>query len=120
MLPPITIKKRGKPVKGSSHRESLEKFLEGKSIAEIASERGLALSTVEGHLAQFVATGELVPAQLISQKKIDAIVAAIDNDQESSVSIKEKLGADFSYNDIRIVLNYLKRENAGANKEEAQ
>lgn len=120
MLPPITIKKRGKPIKGSSHRESLEKFLDGKSIAEIASERGLALSTVEGHLAQFVATGELQPTQLISQKKIDAIMEAIDNDQESSVSIKEKLGADFSYNDIRIVLNYLKRENADANKKESQ
>jgi uncharacterized protein YpbB len=57
--------------------ESLELFKSGKPIEEIAEQRGLAVSTVQGHLAQFVLSGELEPQQLIAQEIID--VAAVLN-----------------------------------------
>jgi hypothetical protein len=108
-LPEVKVRKKEKQVKGSSQRESLQLFNEGKTVQEIAAHRALAISTIEGHLAQFVLTGDIEPQQLISQEKIDRILAVITNDAEPSSVIKDKLPPEYSFNDIRIVLNYRKR-----------
>lgn len=109
MLPVIKLKKKGKAPKGSSQRESLELFLNGKSVAEIAEHRGLVQGTIHSHLAEFVLTGEISASQLISEERIKTILSVISDDTESSAAIKEKLGPEISFNDIRIVLNHRKR-----------
>jgi len=111
MLEAVPIKKKGKAVKGSSQLESLELFKSGKPIEEIAEQRGLAISTVQGHLAQFVLTGELEPQQLIAQEIIDAVLSELNNagSDDNSAIIKDRLGESFSYADIRIVQNYRRR-----------
>lgn len=114
-LPAVNVKKKGKAPKGSSQRESLELFLSGKSIPEIASLRGLVVGTIHAHLAEFVLTGEINATQLLSQEKINRILDVMGNETEPSSVIKAKLGNDFSFNDIRIVQHYRKRmmEKAG-------
>ena len=104
-------KKKGKAVKGSSQRESLDLFKSGRSIEEIAGERGLAISTVQGHLADFVLSGELEPQQLITQQTIDTILDVLNQSSkdDNSASIKERLGDAYTYTDIRIVQNYRRR-----------
>lgn len=109
MLPSIKAKKKGKPAKGSSQKESLDLFLSGKSVEEIASLRGLVLSTIHSHLAQFVLSGEIRAVELISQERINTILKVMGDENESSSVIKDKLGPEYSFNDIRIVQNYRKR-----------
>ena len=107
-LETVSIKRKGKPIKGSSQLESLELFKSGNPIEKIAEQRGLAISTVQGHLAQFVLSGELEPQQLIAQEIIDAVLSALNNagSDDNSAIIKDRLGENFSYADIRIVQNY--------------
>src|SRR5690606_33225578 len=82
-----------KPAKGESQRTSLTLFKSGKSIEEIATERGLALSTIQGHLVSFIETGEVAIEEFVPKEKIITIQLVIDEvgDVPSS-QIKERLG----------------------------
>lgn len=98
-----------KKKKGDSHRISLELYKNGKAITEIASEREMAESTIEGHLASFIATGEITIEELVAAEKLPVILNAINEVGSNSLGVlKEKLGADFSYADIKAVLAYHK------------
>ena len=48
-------------------------FLDGLTIAEIAKERGLVQSTIEGHLCFFVENGRLDINKLLSSEQQQAI-----------------------------------------------
>jgi len=99
-----------KPLKGESAKISLQLFKEGKAIPVIAQERGYATSTIEGHLAGFVLTGEIDVFELMSAGKLEIILRAIDNHSNKSITyLKNKLGPDYSFFEIRAALNYKKR-----------
>ncbi len=85
---------------------SLKMFKAGKSVEEIARERGLAVGTIETHLVKFIPTGEIQLEDLVELEKIEAIREAIfELDPENGLSpIKEYLGEDFSYGEIRAVV----------------
>jgi uncharacterized protein YpbB len=105
----IVEKKTSKPPKGESNRMSLELFKEGKSIAEIAIIRGLATSTIEGHLVSFIKTGEVDVKELVPEYKIATILQTVEElnlPTPASTPVKEKLGDDYSYVEIRAVFNY--------------
>ncbi len=89
-----------------TYRISFELFRDGRSIEDIARERGLQPSTVAGHLARFVGTGELQLHELVPVHKIETIRSAIlkFNDLGALSPIKEFLGEDYSYAEIRAVL----------------
>ncbi len=103
-----------KPVVNSAW-ESKILFDKGISVEGIASARGLALSTIEGHLAEFIKTGEVEIIKLVPLVKITAIEEAFKELNSTSLSVvKQKLGDDYSYGDIRMVFNWLeskKRQN---------
>ncbi len=102
---PVTGK--GKPVKGSSQAETFALFRNGKTITEIASLRELAESTVYGHLSGFVKTGELNVLELLTEEKLHIILPVVKELGGDAVSpVKEILGDQFSFTDIRIVLNH--------------
>jgi uncharacterized protein YpbB len=106
---PAGIKRNNKekPVKGSSQSESLALFKKGKPIEEIANLRQLAETTVSGHLAMFVRTGELDVHELLTEEKIKHILPVVKELGGLAITpIKEKLSDDCSYADIRVVLNY--------------
>lgn len=75
-------------------------------MEEIAKERGLGISTVEGHLARFVGSGEIALEQIVPVEKIDTIRQAIlEHGTEGMIGpVKTALGDDFSYGEIRAVL----------------
>ena len=99
--------KKQKQVKGSSQLESFVLFKEGKTINEIALLRQLAESTIAGHLAMFVKTGELDVHLLISKEKLDQILPVVKEIGGHAVTpVKEKLGDAFSFSEIRVVLDY--------------
>src|SRR5439155_23271316 len=96
-----------KPPKGQTRFISLQQFREGKTIAEIATARGLSPATIEQHLALFVSTGELDILELVSEAKLQAIQQAIDKTEAPSLyAIKQKLPDDFTFGEIRAVINY--------------
>jgi hypothetical protein len=88
--------------------ESKLLFDSGIAIEGIASARGLAQSTIEGHLAQFVKTGDIDIKKLVSEEKMAAIRSAFAEMQTTSLSqVKQKLGEAYSYAEIRMVFNWL-------------
>ena len=80
-------------------------FKEGKSVAEIAKERNFAITTIEGHLASFVATGELDINKMVSiEKQLLIKGAAKIHGRESFKTLKENLPENISYGEIRMVM----------------
>jgi uncharacterized protein YpbB len=84
-------------------------FNNGFTIARIAQERGLVQSTIEGHLAYFVEKGKLDINKLLSPEKQQAIEKELAADHNNSLSeVKNALGTDYSYGEIKMMLAYLK------------
>ncbi|HJY22544.1 MAG TPA: helix-turn-helix domain-containing protein, partial [Hanamia sp.] len=84
---------------------SFNLFKEGKSIAEIAKERNMAISTIEGHLALFVANGEIDINKMVSEKNQLLIKEAVKiHGRDSFKTLKENLPEDITYGEIRMVL----------------
>ena len=99
-----------KPQKGDSHRMTLELFRQNKSIAEIALLRGLTYGTVENHLITFIATGDISVDEIVPTQKLDSIIQVINEAGPSSLTaVKERLGNDYSYGEIRAVFRHLER-----------
>ena len=99
-----------KTEKGESHRITLKLFKEGVGIKEIASVRGYAESTIEGHLVSFIPSGELEIHELIPMSKVEFLMKLMDEmEGQSSGAIKLKAGDEYSYHEIRAVMNYKKR-----------
>jgi len=98
------------PRSSDTRRASLELYKKDKSIAEIAAERGLNVSTVESHLSFFVESGELDVLEMVSPDKMPAIQDAIESyGAERLAPLKEVLGPDFSYGEIKAVLGWINR-----------
>jgi uncharacterized protein YpbB len=98
---------RTKKEKGNSALESLELFRKGFDVNKIADTRSLAVSTIEGHLAQYVKSGQLEIEKLVTIDKVAIILKALEDWEGNGFSqIKSKLGEDFSYGEIRAVFNY--------------
>lgn len=92
----------------SSPEISLELFKSGKSVSEVAHERGMAMSTIEGHLAQFMGTGDIQLEQVVDPKNAKVIMDYIETHKTRGLNeIRTGLGNDFTYSEIRFVLKYL-------------
>jgi hypothetical protein len=100
----------GPAVKEDTQRISLQLFQGGATPPQIAAQRGLALSTIEGHLAFFIAQGELAIGKVVADEKRRAIEQKIAGTQATSLrELKTALGDDCSYGEIRMVLAHLQR-----------
>ena len=90
----------------STYSLSLEMFQSGLPIAEIARQRSLSINTIESHLVRYLPTGEVNLEDLVTEDKITAIENAVNKlGQISGLGqLKELLGEDFSYGEIKAVL----------------
>ncbi|MBU1183288.1 MAG: AAA family ATPase [Proteobacteria bacterium] len=96
------------PAKGDSQNLSFKLFLSGKTVEEIAAERKITATTVEGHLSHFVGTGQLPVGKMVPAEKISRIsdyFAKTDNTLIGSA--KAALGGDVSYVEINCVLKHI-------------
>ena len=90
--------------------ESFNIYKSGKTIPEIAAERGLAVTTIEGHLSQFIYTSVLAVNEFVSEEKQRVIKDAIESyGAEKLTPLKEVLGEDYSYGEIRAVVAWMRR-----------
>ena len=86
-------------------KATLSLFNEGRTVADIASIRQLALTTVEGHLAEAIQLGEQVPlARLVGEDKRRAIEKAMA--ELGTIPLKpimERLRDGYTYGELRLV-----------------
>ena len=89
-----------------TYQISFDMFRDGNSMEQIAQARGIGLSTVEGHLARFVATGAIQLNEIVAPAKIETIREAVLklNDGGAIGPVKAMLGDDYSYGEIRAVI----------------
>ncbi|KAB2917739.1 MAG: AAA family ATPase [Bacteroidetes bacterium] len=111
----ITVEKGKKAEKGESNRITLGLYKEGKTVSEIAAERSMAESTIEGHLAEYISTGEVNILDFMSSELLDQLTRLINElGGDQAKPIKEELGDSVSYGQIRMAVNYLKAKHIAA------
>lgn len=77
-------------------------FMLGYTVEQIANERSLAVSTIEGHLVRFVENGELDASRLIDETKLTKIHEILDEfDHLKLNDLKEALGTEYTYCEIK-------------------
>lgn len=88
---------------------SLQLHKAGKSIYEIAQERNLTTNTIENHLLHFIGTPEIDIFALIDNHKIEKIIdQSLHTNVSSLTQLKDMLGDEISYWEIKSVLKHLK------------
>ena len=103
----ISIPKKQKD-KGDTKRISLEMFKAGKSVFEIAEERGYVPSTITNHLASFITTGEIKVSDLMPMAHYNSLKERIPQTTfENLTDLKNKLDDKYSYEELRLVINDL-------------
>lgn len=107
-VPKRERKEKSESKKIDTKAETFNLFKQGKAPIEIANERSLTVQTIEGHLANYVRSGEIDIKGLINEEKINKIEQAAKNFNGGSVTpLKEKLGSEISFGEIRLVLAWL-------------
>jgi len=113
--PPTTQKKEQSPGSPSSatvtRQLTLGLYQQGLSIEEIARERNLKPTTILSHLSELIEGGEVLDIERIVQPGRQKVIASALEQIGSDVlkPVKEFLGEDFSYDEIRLVRAVLRR-----------
>lgn len=90
--------------------ESFNLYKSGKAVSEIAVERNLATATIEGHLSHYIYTGAIDVLELVSEEKKLLIKDAVESyGAEKLAPVKEVLGEDYSYGEIKAVIAWMRR-----------
>lgn len=116
ILEPVKKKKENK------EKEKKEKtwvitykmYKEGKTVMQIAQERSLTETTILGHLARYVESGDIDVHKLVSNDVIEKVSAYMSSRNGGAVAIKEVFeyfNETISYGDIRLVLSHLNSMN---------
>ncbi len=105
---PVQSKSSSKAGQGSlsgTHQETLGLYRQGQTIQKIANTRNLTASTIIAHIEKLVMAGEIDSIdEWVDAQKQQAIKNAIsDVGAEYLSPIKEKLGDDCLYNEIKLV-----------------
>ena len=114
---PVPISRRGRESqssqgsqKSSTYTATKQLLEQGRSITEVAAERGLSLRTVVSHIEKLVTDGEdidlgpLLPAS----DRLEAIQHALARSGATVLApIKAMLGKDYTYEEIRLVRAFM-------------
>lgn len=87
---------------------SMNLYREGKTIADIATERTLAASTIEGHLTNFVKTGD-IKVDAFADESIVKVIAEclVGNPGKLHSDVRVLLNNQYSFAQIKAVANYM-------------
>ena len=103
-------KKKKKTDEPNTQDITIGMFESGMPIADIAKERGLVVSTIEGHLAKGVEAGRLSVFKFIDTEEVANIERAVKSlpEEFSSRDLWNALEGKFSYGQLRAVLSHMK------------
>lgn len=98
---------------GASVSRTKELIEEGLSIDAIAEKRNMARSTIEQHVAELVLKGYADAKDFMSEEHYETIKEYFEETKDSSLgAAKDVLGEDYSWGELRIVLNEIKKNNS--------
>lgn len=104
-------KKKGKkkdPNAPSTHDISIEMAERGLTVEDIAKERKLVVSTIEGHLAKGIETGRISIFKFVQETDVEKISEVLKEMPEgfSSYDVYSKLNGRYSYGKLRAVMTH--------------
>ncbi|MGF1482545.1 MAG: DNA helicase RecQ [Cyanophyceae cyanobacterium] len=96
----------------NTYRSTLQLFQQGLEVAEIAAQRQLTVSTVVNHLSELIEMKQPVDLdRLVLPVKQELIARAIQKlGAESLKELRDHLGESFSYDEIKLVRAWWRRE----------
>lgn len=99
-----------KTPKLSTRQISFEMFSEGMSLAQIAKERGLVVSTVFGHIAYYAKAGKVELERLIPKEHYDEVMSYMASHPKpvSVTEIKSGVSPAITYSEIRFIMEIQK------------
>lgn len=93
-----------------THVLTYQLFQDGKTISEIARERGLVNSTIFGHLSKYAEQNLLDKSDLLRiypKEKVNAFEKVFKQSPKDNINDwKAALPADFDFGEIRLIWNY--------------
>jgi ATP-dependent DNA helicase RecQ len=97
----------------NTQMKTLQFHQQGLSLTEIATERHYTISTIAEHFAELIELKQPVDLdRLVSPERQTIILNAIAANGDNSLKIlKDNLGEDYSYEEIRIMRGWWRREN---------
>jgi ATP-dependent DNA helicase RecQ len=94
-----------KPLPSKSQMTTLQLHQQGLSVAEIARERGMAVSTISSHLGELIEMNQPVALnKLVTAAKQQKIIQTLEQLGDLALKpLKENLGEDYTYDEIKLV-----------------
>jgi len=113
---PEPTEKKEKPEKGSTYRLTYQMYKEGKSIDEIAIERGLVPGTIASHLMRYVTAGLLNINEFISEEN-RAKAQKLLQETEEIGSVYQTLNTILSPTETTFFLGWIRAQNTKKTEE---
>jgi ATP-dependent DNA helicase RecQ len=99
------VQKMKKVQKGQTQMETWDYLQQGFKLPQIAMKRGLALTTIESHVADLIESGYIKDiSAFVSEGRQQQIRAVAQKGSQHIKALKEALPSEISYGEIRIVL----------------
>ncbi|MCH6201116.1 helix-turn-helix domain-containing protein [Aquiflexum sp. LQ15W] len=95
--------------KGETYEITYKLSRTGKSINEIAEERGLAESTIRSHLAKGIAEGKVSIHSHMSEEEIHEISDLIKSKNGDIALVRQEFPAKYDYGTLKMVANYVEK-----------
>jgi uncharacterized protein YpbB len=96
--------KEEKIVKKNTYEITLELFEEGKTMEEIANERQLGISTIEGHFAKLIQQEKMEITDVLDPKRISEIESYLEEAEGKTLgTLKDELGDKVTYGELKWV-----------------
>jgi PIF1-like helicase/Helix-turn-helix domain/HRDC domain len=100
--------KAAKTPKPDTKLFSFELFKGGKSIDEIAHERGITPGTVTGHLAHYVEMGQLDITKLLAESTVKILSEHwLENPLQTLTEVRNHFEEAYTYEEIRLVKKHV-------------
>ena len=102
----------GRKEKGGTYRDTLALHRQGKSMDEIASIRGLTLSTIIDHVSRLILQGEIEVRDILPAETINAIMAFLKEQDKGNAGLTEiRIALDnrYEFADIKLVRSHFQR-----------
>jgi len=98
-------KKKKDPNAPTTFEQSILLAEQGMSIEDIAKERGLVRSTIEGHLSKGIETGRINIFKIMTERQVDEISNAWYTlpEDHTSADVFHALGGKYSYGQLKAV-----------------
>lgn len=98
------VEKKKKATKGDSVLVTFDLYKQGLNIDEIAQSRSLKKQTIYSHMNELIANSEINLEDIMSLDRIQPIKDCIKiNNKKTLTEIKDILGDDYSFEEIRLV-----------------